>query len=177
MTAVRLAKEAGLIAKSEIFPRLLIVCPSFVTTWEILQHGRNGTSDDALHDRAVDALCRHIARMLRRARTETLAVTFAVIERLFVEGEPDVQKKVRSLIQTLQNQVRATANLHQIRPLLGTRSAEQWDDFEKWLQANQMIFQWQKSRNGAFPQLDLESIMDPELRRSLQHTCERYKPK
>jgi hypothetical protein len=166
-----------MIPKNKIFPLLLDACPSFLTTWELLQHDRNLASDDALHDRAVDALCRHIARMLRRSQTEDFGATFPAIERLFVEGEPDVQEKVRSLIQTLQNQVRATANPHQVRRLLGTRSAEQWDDFEKYCQANRSIFQWAQSRTGTFPQLDLESIKDAELRRLLQFTCDLYKRK
>src|SRR5216684_601067 len=112
--------EAVLIAKNEIFPLVVDACPSFLMTWELLQHDRNRASDAALHDRAVKALCCNIARMLRRSQTEYLGATFPAIERLFVEGEPDVQEKVRSLIQTLQNQVRTTANTQQVRRLLGT---------------------------------------------------------
>jgi hypothetical protein len=113
--------------------------------------------------------------MISHSQTENLVPTFSVIDRLFVEGEPDVQEKVRSLIQTLQNQVRETATPHQVRRLLGTRSAEHWDDFEKWLQANRSIDEWAKSRTGTFPKVDLEAINDPRLRRSLQRSCDIYK--
>jgi hypothetical protein len=164
-----------MIPKNEIFPLVLDACPSFLTTWELLQHDRNAASDDALHDRAVDALCRHVTRMISHSQTENLVPTFSVIERLFVEGEPDVQEKVRSLIQALQRQGRASASADQIRQLLGTRSVEHWDDFEKWLQANRSIDEWAKSRTGTFPKVDLEAINDPELRRSLQRSCDIYK--
>jgi hypothetical protein len=167
--------EAGLIPKSEIFPLVLYACPSFMPTWELLQHDRERASDDALHDRAADALCRHIVRMFSRSQTQDLVGTFSVIERLFVEGEPDVQEKIRSLIQTLQNEVRATANPDHVRRLLGTRSAEQWDNFEKYLQASHSVFQWEKSHTGAFPLVNLEAIRDPELRSSLQQICDIYK--
>jgi len=164
-----------LIPKSEIFPRLLIACPSFLTTWELLQHDRNRESDDALQDRAIDAFSRHVTRIFRRSQTNDLAVTFSVIERLFVEGEPYVQKKVRSLIGTLQSQSRASTKPDQMRRMLGTRSAEQWKDFDEYCQASRLIFEWEQSRTGTFPQVNLEAIKDPELRRSLQHICDTYK--
>jgi hypothetical protein len=167
-----------LIAKSEIIPLELGACPSFLPTWEILHRERNGASDDALHDRAVAALVPHLLRMLRHSQTDSVSAALSVIEQLLVEGEPDARGAARSLIQTLQNHPCETANVaNEIRRLLGIRSAEQWDDFEKYCQANRMIFQWHKSRTGPFPQPDLGSIKDPELRRSLQHTCERLKPK
>jgi hypothetical protein len=115
--------------------------------------------------------------MLRHSQTDGVSATFAVIERLIVEGEPNVQGSVHSLIRTLQNQTRDTANAHQLRRLLGTCSAEHWDDFEKYVQASQMILRWDQSRTGSFPELNLASIKDQELRRQLQHLCEVFNPK
>jgi hypothetical protein len=165
-----------MIAKIEMFPLVLEVCPSFLATWELLQHDRNGSSDDALHDRALEALCRHVTRMLRHADADGASAPLALAERLLVEGGPDVRRSVRSLIETLQNQTRDTANAHQFRQLLGTRCAEHWDDFERFLQANQMISRWEESRTGPIPQLDLESIKDQELRDLLQRLCEGLRP-
>jgi hypothetical protein len=171
--------EAGLIPTNEIFALVLDACPSFLTTWELLQHDRNRASDDALHDRAVDALCRHVTRMIRHSKTENLVPTFSVIERLFIESEPDVQEKARSLIHALRREGRdgagASASADQIRQRLGAHSAERWDDFEKWLHANRLIDEWAKSRSGRFPQVDFEAIKDPQLRSSLQETCDIYK--
>jgi hypothetical protein len=164
-----------MMSKCEFFLLVLDACPSFLTTWELLQHDRNGASDDALHDRAVDAFCRHVARMVRHSQTENCVPTIAAIERLFVEGEPDVQKTVRSLIQALQLQSRGSTSADSIRRLLGTRSAQHWDDFEKWLQANRSIDEWAKLRTGTFPKVDLDAINDPELRRSLQRSSDLVK--
>jgi hypothetical protein len=160
-----------------MFPLVLDACPSFLATWELLQHDRDRSSDDALHDRAVEALCRHVTRMLRHSQTAGVSATFAVMERLLVEGEPDVQGSVHSLIRTLQNQTRDTANASEFKGLLGTRSAEHWDDFAKYVEASQLIFGWEKSRTCSFPQLDLESIKDKELRHQLQHLYEIFEPK
>lgn len=168
-----------MIKKNEIFPLVLDACPSFLTTWELLQNDRRGASDDALHDRAVDALCRHSTRMIRHSHIEYLVPTLSVIERLFTEGEPDVQENAGSMIQALRREgrdsVSASASAGQIRQLLGTRSAEYWDDFEKWLQASRLIDKWAMSRTGTFPQVDLEAIKDPKLRCSLQLECEIFK--
>jgi len=96
----------------------------------------------------------------------------AAVERLLAEGEPDVQGSVRCFIQTLHNQTCDTPNAHPFRRMLGTRSGEHWDDFERYLQARQAIDQWRESQTGSFPHLNLESIKDQELRDRLQHFCE-----
>ena len=60
-----------MIAKNEMIPLVLDACPSFLPTWEILQHDRKGSSEDTLHNRAVVALARHLISGLQAGTDET----------------------------------------------------------------------------------------------------------
>jgi hypothetical protein len=163
-----------------MIPLLIDACPSYLFTWEFLDRERRGASDDEVHDRAVAGLARHLRRMSRKSGSEGLAGALAIVERLLCEGNRDVQKSVDYLLRTLQddNCEPVKADIRRLRDLMGPRSAQKWDDFEKYCEATQKILQWRRASPSArFPHIDLNSISDSRLRRELREFCEIFKPR
>src|SRR5262245_17847803 len=118
-----------MVSKEEMMPLLVEACPSFEPQWlAFLQHWRDEI-DDLPHYLALADLARHLILLLEQGDLESLAKTFAVVERLHVEGDSYVREAASiGLLEDLQN-----TGLHQrtspiaFRAMLGPESREWWD--------------------------------------------------
>jgi len=151
---------------------LLEVCPSFRPAWEsFLAYWRDEPAEMPLY-LALSDFARHLIAMLARGETESFPSIFAAVERLQTEGEHYVyEAAVVGLLEDLQN-----LNLHdrtepeQFRPYLGAESSKAWDElYDFWYKVRvAKAAGLLESGSGSSPQIDLESIQDPELRRIME---------
>jgi hypothetical protein len=161
------------IVKEQMMEVLLDACPSFRPAWEaFLAEWRESTDDLPLY-LALAEFARHLIGRLERADTASFPTIFRAVERLQVEGEHYVREAATvGLLEDLQN-----LNLHtatgpeQFRPFLGPESAAAWDElYGFWhtvgvLKAAGLL----GPASGPSPQVNLDSIRDPKLRRIVQH--------
>lgn len=120
-----------MITKDELMGVLLDACPSFAPQWKAFQAKWREEAEDLplLYLVLVD-LARHLIGMVERGETASLPAVFAAVERLHVDGDPDVRNAATvGLLEDLQN-----LNLHpngtdpeQFRSYLGPVSARWWD--------------------------------------------------
>ncbi len=163
-----------MVAKGEMMAVLLDACPSFQPAWEVwLAEWAESAGDLPLY-LALSEFARHLIGMLERAETKSFPAIFRAVERLQVEGEHYVREAaIVGLLEDLQN-----LNLYaggtepeQFRPFLGPQSVAAWDEL--------YVF-WHNVRvakaaglleleSGPAPQVDPDSIQDPELRKLVQH--------
>ena len=151
---------------------LIDVCPSFRPAWDAFREDWKTSVDDLPHYLVLADLARHLIGMLERSETESFAAIFQVVERLQLEGDDYVQEAaVVGLLEDLQNR-----NLHSITeprqflPFLGKESSKAWDQlYAFWHRVGVLKEQGLlKSGLSTSPQIDPNSIQDPELRRFLQ---------
>jgi hypothetical protein len=153
---------------------LLDACPSFRPTWASWLAEWMGSADDLPLYLALAEFARHLIGMLERSGAASLPAIFQAVERLQVEGEHYVREAaVVGLLEDLQN-----LNLHehgtdpeQFRPFLGPESAAAWDElYGFWHQVGVLkAAGLLEPESGPAPQVDPDSIQDPELRLLVQH--------
>jgi hypothetical protein len=123
---------------------------------------------------ALAEFARHLIGMLERSETATFPAIFLAVERLQVEGEHYVREAaIVGLLEDLQN-----LNLHehgtepeQFRPFLGPESAVAWDELYRfWHRVGVMkAAGLLEPESAPAPQVEPDTIQDPELRRIVQH--------
>lgn len=161
-------------AKGDMMGVLLDACPSFRPTWDAWLAEWAESTDDLPLYLALAEFARHLIGMLERAETATFPAIFGAVERLQVEGEHYVREAaVVGLLEDLQN-----LNVHehgtepeQFRPFLGPESNAAWDElYEFWHRVGAMkVAGLLEPESGPAPQVDPDTIQDPELRRFVQH--------
>ena len=117
-----------MIAKAEMMLLLGQACPSFrsrlarsATSWQ--------DEDESMVHAVLDELGRHVIALVGRDETASLPATFAVIERLHLEGDPWVRESAAfHLLEVLHtNRFHHTTKPEQLRPHLGPESESAWD--------------------------------------------------
>ena len=131
-----------MIAKNDMMPLLLDVCPSFMPTWESFQDEWRQEADAAPLYLVLADFARHLIGMVERGEKAVLIAVFTAVERLIVEGDPYVREAtVVGLLEDLQN-----LNLHpngtapeQILPYLGPASARWWGKLDRFWQHGELL--------------------------------------
>jgi hypothetical protein len=97
-----------MISRDAMFEPMLIACPSFGAAWtEFLadwqSHDQPAARELPLY-LALNALARHLGRLLQDGNTDTFKTVFHVVERWHVEGDVYVQTAATvGLLEDLQN--------------------------------------------------------------------------
>jgi hypothetical protein len=96
------------ITRSEILPLLVQACPAYEPEWRRFITDYVDDVEPFLYV-AIPQFTRCLSRVLAAGDVETLRRVFALLERLIVEGDPEVQEAaVVGIIRNLQN-----SNLHE----------------------------------------------------------------
>jgi len=161
-----------MIAKDQMMPVLLDACPSFAPAWGAWLDEWKESADDLPLYLALAEFARHLIGLLERGETAGFPAVFQAVERLQLEGEHYVREAaIVGLLEDLQN-----LNLHtatapdQFRPFLGPESAAAWDElYEFWDRVMEMkAAGLLDPESGPAPQVDPDSIQDPQLRQMMQ---------
>jgi hypothetical protein len=161
-----------MITKDQMMGVLLKVCLSFHPTWEaFLEHWKE-SADDLPHYLALADFARHLIGMLERSETESFPAIFQEVERLQLEGEHYVREAaVVGLLEDLQNlNLHSTTEPEQFRPFLSPESSKAWDKLYEFWNTVHVLKQagLLEPRSGQSLQVDVDSIQDPELRRTVE---------
>ena len=114
-----------MIGKDEVMALLLTACPSFEEAWE--EHLAAWEDRDLLY-LDLGAFARHLVALLQSERTGEFPTVFEVVERLHVEGTPDVQEAATiGLLEGIQNHAEHTGlDPDRFLPFLRPVSREWW---------------------------------------------------
>ncbi|MDQ2828787.1 MAG: hypothetical protein M3Y74_07040 [Chloroflexota bacterium] len=115
-----------MIQERDVIPLFLDACPSFQPIWE--QHRAYWGDEDAGGYIDMSEIARHLVELMREKHTEYFSSAFAIIERLIVEGEDNVQGlAIVGVLEDLQN-IAANTNVdpEKFLPWLGPKSGIAW---------------------------------------------------
>ena len=105
-----------MIAKNEMMPLLLSVCPSFTDEWRKFLDDHKDHADPPLYI-ALGDLARHLVGMLERNDVVSLQAVFRAVEQLHVEGDDYVREAATiGLLEDLQNQISFRLSDHVVEP-------------------------------------------------------------
>jgi len=131
-----------MIAKTDMMSVLLEACSSFSTKWESSRDEWRQEADGPPLSLVLADFARHLIGMVERGEKAVLAAVFSAVERLLVEGDPDVREAtVVGLLEDLQN-----LNLHpngtapeQFLPYLGPASARWWEKLDRFWRHGELL--------------------------------------
>lgn len=161
-----------MISKDQMMEVLIDTCPSFRPTWDAFREDWKTSTDALPLYLALADFARHLVGMLERSETESFAAIFQVVERLQLEGDDYVQEAaVVGLLEDIQNRnFHTTTEPQQFLPFLGEESSKAWDQLHVfWHRVGVLKEQGLLAPgSGTPPQIDPNSIQDPELRKLVQ---------
>jgi hypothetical protein len=90
------------ITREQVMLLLLAACPSFRRRWE--SYVADGAYEEGLLYVDLGIFADHLVDLLKRGETSEFEAVFEVVERLHVEGHPDVKEAATiGLLEGLQN--------------------------------------------------------------------------
>ncbi|WP_193606655.1 DUF7674 family protein [Nocardioides lijunqiniae] len=116
------------IEREQVVGLLLEACPSFADPWRDGVEEEGADEGGRLHYVDAAAFARHVTALLAAGRTAELTATFAVIERLHVEGDDFVRELATiGYLEDLQNALlRAGLPMDLVVGWLGPESLRWW---------------------------------------------------
>ena len=135
-------RVSQMIAKTDMMSVLLEACPSFSTKWESSRDEWRQEADGPPLSLVLADFARYLIGMVERGEKAVLVAVFTAVERLLVEGDPDVREAtVVGLLEELQN-----LHLHpngtapeQFLPYLGPASALWWEKLDRFWQNGESL--------------------------------------
>jgi hypothetical protein len=115
------------IAEAEVMPLLVRACPSFRADWD--RYLAELGDDERLIYIELGSFAHHLVDLMKAGTTAEFAAVFAEVERLHVDGAPDVQEAATiGLLEGIQN-VAGNRDLDPERflPFLGPESTLGWN--------------------------------------------------
>ena len=118
-----------MILTDDVMPLLAAAVPSFADVWRELAED---VEDDGtrLHHSDAGRFARHLLELHRTGETSELRAAFAVIERLYVEGDDHVRGLATTgYLEGVQNISSHTSDVPAaaFEPYLGPESRRHWD--------------------------------------------------
>jgi hypothetical protein len=123
----------AVISRNQMMELLLAACPSFAPQWREFLQEWEAEPPLPLY-LALGELAVHLVRLAETRQTAELEATFAVIEKLHLEGEPYVREAATiGVLEQLQNtNHHRTTSPEVFLPLLGPESKRWWDKLERF---------------------------------------------
>lgn len=157
------------ITSDKAFDILVEACPSY---WAAADLDRYVAAFEEAEEPdlfvRISAFAHHLVQLVAERRTDEVRAVLDAVEQLLVDGDEDtVELTELGLIEAVQNIVShddVLVDASQIVPMLGPRAAQVWAEHDQlWIEAGR----WRHD-GPRVQQVDLDNVMDPNLRRYFQ---------